>query len=104
MKHGNSFLGEGVYLTSVRVEGYTSEFYGMLSIGKKPTLGDFAPVYEVHIFDFDADIYGKGIRVGFVDFLRPQVKFNGIPDLINAMRGDEERCRRMVKELRMENE
>ncbi|MEM9723596.1 MAG: bifunctional riboflavin kinase/FAD synthetase [Bacteroidota bacterium] len=89
---------EGVYLTSVKVEGYPSGLYGMLSIGKKPTLGEFTPVYEVHIFDFADDIYTKEIQVEFIDFLRPQVKFQGIPDLINAMKGDEERCRRILKE------
>ncbi len=87
---------EGVYLVSVQVEGISQELYGMMSIGTKPTLGDFAQVSEVHIFDFDQDIYGKPIEVGFLNYLRPQQKFRGEKELIAAIQKDEEDCRRLL--------
>ena len=89
---------EGVYLVSVQVEGDPKAYHGMLSIGRKPTLGEFDLVSEVHILDFDGDIYGNGIEVGFLEYLRPQTKFRSIKELIAAMKADEENCRRILKD------
>ena len=90
---------EGVYLVSVKVEANDQLLYGMLSIGRKPTLGEFDLVSEVHILDFEGDIYGKKIEVGFLEYVRPQAKFRSIKDLIAAMKADEANCRRMLKHL-----
>lgn len=88
---------EGVYLVSVKIEGDSHLHYGMLSIGRKPTLGEFDLVSEVHILDFEGDIYGQPIEVGFLEYVRPQAKFRSIKELIAAMKADEATCRRMLK-------
>ncbi|MBO6785091.1 MAG: riboflavin kinase, partial [Alphaproteobacteria bacterium] len=38
-------------------------------------------VLEVNLFDFEGDLYGRYLRVAFVDFLRPEKKFDGIDEL-----------------------
>ncbi|OYW35380.1 MAG: riboflavin biosynthesis protein RibF [Hydrogenophilales bacterium 12-61-10] len=53
---------------------------GVASLGKRPTVKnpDAAPVLEVHLFDFNADIYGRRLRVDFLHKLRDEAKY---PDL-----------------------
>ena len=52
-----------------------SDHYGMMSIGIRPTIGDNKKMIEVNIFDFDADIYGRNLRVYVTHYLRPEEKF-----------------------------
>ena len=44
---------------------------------------------EVYIFDFAADIYGKEIEVFFIDFLRPEQKFDSLEELVAQIGRDE---------------
>lgn len=79
--------GEGVYLARLWIDGLSH--FGMLNIGKKPTVGDHFPLgIEIHLFDFDADIYGKSVRVEFLDWIRPDVKFASLDELIEALHRD----------------
>ena len=43
--------------------------------GHRPTFGSSAPVLEVHLLDYNADLYGRSLRVAFVDFIRPERVF-----------------------------
>ncbi len=63
---------------------------GMASIGYNPTFGH-RPSYsiEVHIFDFNEDIYGEDVRVKWVDYLRDEIKFNSVEELIEKLDQDE---------------
>lgn len=58
---------------------------GMMSIGKRPTIGGKEVVVEVNIFDFDKDIYGHNIRVYVKKFLRHEEKFDSLDELKDAM-------------------
>lgn len=72
--------GNGVYAVNVRVN--KSEYTGMLNIGLKPTVGGILkPTMEVHIFDFNENIYGNFIGVEFVKRLRDEVKFDSVEAL-----------------------
>ena len=79
----------GVYAVCVFVNG--QEWKGMLNIGHRPTLnnGDDLSI-EVHILDFQGDIYHQKMRIEFIDFLRPEVKFDSIDELIAQMQKDKE--------------
>jgi riboflavin kinase / FMN adenylyltransferase len=59
-----------------------SRYKGMMSIGFRPTVDGKKRVAEVNIFDFDRDIYGQVIRVYVKKYLRPEVKFDSIEDLV----------------------
>ncbi|MFN3959809.1 MAG: bifunctional riboflavin kinase/FAD synthetase [Parvularculaceae bacterium] len=54
---------------------------GVANFGHKPTVGDVAPLLEVHLFDFSGDLYGKTIGVEFVAFLRDERKFDSLDAL-----------------------
>lgn len=70
----------GVYAVEVFVEG--QQYAGMLNIGFNPTTtSSIHRNIEVHIFDFQKDIYGKEIEIGFLERLRDEQKFSGLEAL-----------------------
>ncbi|MCI5560544.1 MAG: bifunctional riboflavin kinase/FAD synthetase [Phocaeicola sp.] len=78
----------GVYAVFVEVKG--QKYKGMLDIGTRPTMenGNHITI-EVHILDFNEDIYGEQITVEFVRYLRADIKFSSIPLLIEQLKKDE---------------
>jgi riboflavin kinase / FMN adenylyltransferase len=80
----------GIYFVAVFVEG--KKYFGMMSIGHKPTMGEFARGIEVNIFDFSEDIYDKEIRIEFLEYIRPEAKFHSLAELIQAIDGDKAFC------------
>jgi len=58
------------------------------SLGTRPTFGGAKPLLEVHIFDFDSDIYGEYIHVDFVARLRNELKFDDVKQLVEQMHKD----------------
>lgn len=85
----------GVYAVYVRVEG---EYHsGMMNIGVRPTFQGDEERIEVHIFDFDQDIYGKEIMIQFVDRIRDERKFEGIDDLKTQLNSDKEATQKLLK-------
>ncbi len=73
------FPKPGVYAVWVEVDGDPHQ--GVANIGKNPTFGNDALSVEAHILDYDRDIYGRDIRVHFVQRIRDERKFNGIDEL-----------------------
>ena len=90
--------GHGVYLVRAEVRGQS--YYGMMSIGVKPTMGEFTQTQEVYLFDFEQDIYGEIVRVHFLEYLRGEKKFTSKEDLIIAMNTDRDYSLRRIEELR----
>jgi riboflavin kinase / FMN adenylyltransferase len=89
----------GVYFVDVNVDGIS--YYGMMNIGYNPTTdhdGLIKP--EVHIFNFNNDIYGKTIRVNFLKYLRDEKKFASIEDLIVALDKDKQQCLELIEEIK----
>lgn len=79
---------DGAYAVKVMVD--SQSFNGMLNIGFKPTVDGSNRTIEVHLFNFDADIYGKEIVVEFVKALRKEMKFASIEDLKTQLQKDKE--------------
>lgn len=63
---------------------------GVASLGKRPTVKnpDAAPVLEAHLFDFDADIYGRRVRVDFLKKLRDEEKYPDLDTLVAQIHRD----------------
>ncbi len=61
---------------------------GAASLGERPTFGVNAPNLEVHLLDFDGDLYGATISVALVAFQRPELRFDGAPALVAQMARD----------------
>ena len=78
---------DGVYAVQVSFDGCT--YAGMLNIGHRPTLNNGVNrSIEVHILHFHSDIYDKFIRISFVQYIRPEMKFDGIEGLIAQLHKD----------------
>ena len=77
---------DGAY--AVRVTHQSREFGGMLNIGFKPTLKGEARTIEVHLFNFEGDLYGESLQVEFIKLLRAEVKFNSLDELKNQLQRD----------------
>lgn len=92
--------GDGIYLVKVNVGKFDAEEFkgfGLLNIGKKPTVGEFERCYEVYIYDFDRDIYGKTIRLEMIDYLRGEKKFDSLQLLVEAMKSDKQKGLDLLK-------
>lgn len=85
----------GVYLVEVDTLG--SSHTGMANIGVRPTVGGSSRVIEVHIFDFDEQIYGLDIRLRLVDRLRGERRFDSLEELGHQLAADREECRRLLR-------
>lgn len=84
---------------AVWVETPYGTFGGMANVGPRPSYPDAPPSLEVHLFDFDGDLYGKTIRVSFERFLRAQRRFAGLDDLKAQLAADEQRARAALQAL-----
>jgi riboflavin kinase/FMN adenylyltransferase len=69
---------------------------GVASVGTRPTVDGVEPILEVHIFDFDRDIYGEYIKVEFVAKLRDEVKFPDLESLTQQMNLDAAAARKIL--------
>jgi len=76
----------GVYVTQVIYDG--KQYGGVSNIGYNPTFGDTALVAETHIFDFNADIYGKPLKINLLRHLRGEITFSGPEALARQIRKD----------------
>jgi len=82
---------------AVRVHGVADDpLDAVASVGTRPTFGGVKPVLEVHIFDFDRDIYGRYIHVDFVARLRSERKFESADALIEQMHVDSRQAREIL--------
>ncbi|MCY4260528.1 MAG: bifunctional riboflavin kinase/FAD synthetase [Rhodobacteraceae bacterium] len=88
----------GVYASRVMLRNRADRHVrpGVASIGKKPTFGTHAPCLEVHIFDFDEDIYGQVLAVELVAFLRPEITFADADELVSHMHTDADEARELL--------
>ena len=76
----------GIYAVTGECRG--KPFKGVANIGYSPTFEDHDFTVEVHIFDFDDDIYGEKIQVNFIKRIRDEVKFANISELIAQIKED----------------
>ncbi len=90
----------GVYVVEAEVEGKT--YGGAANLGYNPTFGDNELSLEVHLFDFNRDIYGQPITVRFIDRLRDEKRFSGPQELIEQIRKDVEVAKQILSSLRKE--
>ena len=79
----------GVYAVRVSVNG--QNYKGMLNIGHRPTINNGTDLsIEVHILDFEGDIYNQPMRIEFIDFLRSESKFHSVDELVLQIQKDKE--------------
>lgn len=84
-------LKHGIYAVRVGLDG--RRYDGVASFGRRPMFDNGAPLLEVFLFDFEGDIYGKSIDVAFIAWIRHEMKFDSVDDLIRHMDEDSARAR-----------
>ncbi|MFW8594502.1 bifunctional riboflavin kinase/FAD synthetase [Cribrihabitans neustonicus] len=91
----------GVYavLVDVLAGPHAGSYHGAASIGVRPMFGGEVPNIETYLFDFSGDLYGATLSVGLVEFLRPELTFDGIEALIAQMDADCARAREILAAL-----
>ena len=77
----------GVYVVHAEIDGKT--IYGMMNIGFNPTVQGKKKTIEVHLFDFDYDIYNRKIQVAFLQRIRSEKKFESVEVLKEQLKKDE---------------
>ena len=88
----------GVYATRVSVPG-GGIYGGMMNIGRRPTFDEMEVTVEVHLFDFDDDLYGETLSVQFLQRLRDEQKFDSADALAVQLSEDERHCRTIVEDI-----
>jgi riboflavin kinase / FMN adenylyltransferase len=84
----------GVYAVTVKALGRA--FAGVANFGRRPTFDKTDTLLEVHLFDFEGDLYGRRIDVAFADFIRPEMKFAGLDALKAQIAEDAAQARRVL--------
>jgi riboflavin kinase / FMN adenylyltransferase len=95
--HNELFPPNGVYSAKAWFRG--TEYGGVVNIGVRPTIevetGE--RILELHLFDFEQQIYGEDIEVAFLEYLRPEQKFSGVDELQAQIQRDAAAARRVYE-------
>ena len=86
----------GVYMGYAEV--YGKRYKAIINVGTHPTVVPlYKPIIEVHIIDFDGNIYGKDIFVEFIDYMRSEKKFASLEELSKQLQKDKEKAKNTLK-------
>ena len=88
----------GVYAVKVFVKH--QQYFGMLNLGNRPSVVDDSFTIEVHIFNFNTNIYDQYLRIDFVKRIRNEKKFLDLEKLKSQLKIDEINCKRFFNLLR----
>ena len=85
---------DGVYLVETTIKNKL--FKGMMNIGHRPTIGTNVKSIEVHLFNFNEDIYGQVISIKMISKIRDEKKFSSIQALKEQLVKDENYCLKLI--------
>src|SRR6185437_7170492 len=88
-------LAHGIYAVVARIGGRA--YPAVAGFGTRPTVDDGPPLLEVHLIDFDGDLYGREMEVEFIERIRDEVKFSSLDALKAEMERDTQRAREILK-------
>ncbi len=93
--HNEQFPPNGVYFAEAKLEGVI--YPGVVNLGYRPTVDTRKSerILEIHLFDFDHDIYGKDLEVRFIRYLRPEKKFESVDALVRQIGLDVKQARKL---------
>ena len=92
----------GVYAVLVDVLNgeHVGSYNGVASLGVRPMFGENTPNLETFVFDFSGDLYGATLSVALVEFMRPEIKFDSLENLVVQMDEDSLKAREILKSLK----
>ena len=92
--HNEQFPPNGVYFAQASLDG--AVYPGVINLGYRPTVSrEKERVLEIHLLDFERDIYGKDLEVRFIQYLRPEKKFESVEALAHQIDVDVKRAREL---------
>jgi riboflavin kinase/FMN adenylyltransferase len=91
--HSEQFPPNGVYFAQATVDG--ASYPGLINLGYRPTINSSQSerVLEIHLLDFNSDIYGRDVEVRFIRYLRPEQKFENLDALTQQIERDVQQAR-----------
>ena len=89
--HSEQFPPNGVYFVEARLQGVLH--HGLVNVGLRPTVAGTQRSIELHLLDFHRDIYGSDVEVRFLEFLRPEKKFENTDALARQIAADVKKAR-----------
>jgi riboflavin kinase / FMN adenylyltransferase len=91
----------GVYavFADVLTGPQAGSYMGAASLGVRPMFGVNQPNLETYLFDFKGDLYSQHLSIAFVEYLRPEMKFDGLPGLLAQMAADCAQARQILQAL-----
>jgi len=91
--HNEQFPPNGVYFAESKLDGVV--YPGVVNLGYRPTVSTCRSerILEIHLFDFEREIYGKNLEVRFIRYLRPEKKFESIEALARQIEADVKQAR-----------
>jgi riboflavin kinase/FMN adenylyltransferase len=93
--HNEQFPPNGVYFAEAKLDG--ARYAGVVNLGYRPTVSSSKTerVLEIHLFDFDRNIYGNDLEVRFIRYLRPEKKFENVDALVRQIERDVQQAREL---------
>ena len=89
---------DGVYAAAIWIGDEPCPHYAMINQGHHPTAPEGKPTIEAYLLDYSGDLYGKRVRVRYLEYLRPERRFESLEALTEQLARDEEATRRIVRQ------
>ena len=97
LPYGGLLPPDGVYAVRVKLQGDAEALPAVANLGTNPTFGGVGRRLEVHLFDFDRDLYGSRIEVGFAHRLRGEIRFPSVEELVAQIEADAAQARALLR-------
>jgi riboflavin kinase/FMN adenylyltransferase len=93
--HNEQFPANGVYFAEAKLDGVA--YPGVVNLGYRPTVSSSKTerILEIHLLDFDRDIYDKDLELRFIRYLRPEKKFENVDALVHQIERDVQQAREL---------
>lgn len=100
LKYRYQYPGNGVYFVKLKLNAYDKVLAGVCNVGIKPTIAreKHTKTVEVHLLDFEQDIYGEEVTVYFLNYLRDEQKFDSLDALKAQIQKDVDDSRLLMEE------
>ncbi len=84
----------GVYLVQSHLNN--QKYFGMMNVGKRPTVYGKQIQTEIYFFDFDGDLYGNKLKIELLEKIRDEQKYDSLESLGNQLSIDQKSCQKLI--------
>ena len=84
----------GVYLVQCHLDNL--KYFGMMNIGKRPTVSGKETQIETYFFEFDGDLYGKKLNINLLEKIRDEQKYDSLESLGSQLSIDQKSCQKLI--------